>query len=290
MIAAIAGAALLPQPAAPEREPLVQQAAEPPARNFTLPERDSIGKPSGALFSRQGPADAAPMREQVAVKPMAPPMPYRVAGQLVQDGALHTVLARGDAILTVREGDTLDGGYRVEAIHADRVTLVYLPLDMRQDIAAGGTVMLDAQGVAAAPAVGSAPGTAARLRWDGPARVDAGASFDVALKFTSAEPVRAAPLQLTFDPEVLEPIAVRAGGFFSDGLFSYRVYPSGSIVIGASGKGAVPSDAEFVVVRFKPLRPAATAELKVTMVSLQSPAGQAIAHEQPRAFRTVVGR
>jgi hypothetical protein len=26
------------------------------------------------------------------------------------------------------------------------------------------------------------------------------------------------------------------------------------------------------------------------MVSLQSPAGQAIAHEQPRAFRTVVGR
>jgi hypothetical protein len=38
------------------------------------------------------------------------------------------------------------------------------------------------------------------------------------LKLTSAEAVRAAPLQLTFDPEVLEAVAVRAGGFFSDGL------------------------------------------------------------------------
>jgi hypothetical protein len=102
--------------------------------------------------------------------------------------------------------------------------------------------------------------------------------------------VRAAPLQLRFDPEVLEPVAVRAGGFFSDGLFSYRVFPNGSIIIGASGKGAVPIDAEFVVVRFKPLRPVANAELQVAAITLQSPAGVAIAHEQPGAFRTVVVR
>jgi hypothetical protein len=215
-------------------------------------------------------------------------VPYRVAGQLVHDGALHVVLARGDAVVMVREGDTLGDGYRVETVRPDRVTLVYTPLDVRQEIAADSALSLAVAPVAGASAAGAQQ--TARLRWDGPARVAADAVFDVALKLTSAEAVAAAPLQLTFDPQVLEPVAVRAGGFFSDGLFTYRVYPGGSILIGASGKGAVASDAEFVVLRFKTLRTSATAELKVGAVNLHNPAGRAIAHEAPASFRTVVGR
>ena len=289
MAAAAAMAAWLPAPApAPTGEATAERAQRLPVaeRPFALPERETISRPAGELFAAPSQTASAPVAVRaVPAAPAAPPMPYRVAGQVVQDGALHIVLARGDVILTVREGDTLDDGYRVEAIRRDSVTLVYLPLNVRQDIATSATVMLEAQ-----PSASSVAPPAARLRWVGPARVDPDATFDVALKLTSTEPVRAAPLQLTFDPDVLEPVAVRAGGFFSDGLFSYRVYPGGSIVIGATSNGAVPLDAEFVVVRFKPLRASATAELKVAAVSLAGPAGRAIAHEQPAAFRTVVGR
>ena len=37
---------------------------------------------------------------------------------------MHVVLSRGDAVCPVREGDTLEGGYRVESIAPDRVTLI----------------------------------------------------------------------------------------------------------------------------------------------------------------------
>jgi hypothetical protein len=118
--------------------------------------------------------------------------------------------------------------------------------------------------------------------------VRAGATFDVALKVTSAHPVRASPLQLGFDAKLLEPIDVRAGGFFADGMFSYRVNRAGSIFVGASGKGAVATDAEIVVVTFRPIRPGATAELTVSSLLLQGAAGRAIAHDRPAAFRTTI--
>jgi hypothetical protein len=226
-------------------------------------------------------------------------MPYRVAGRVFQDGALQIILARGDAVLTVREGDTLDGAYQVEKIQADSVTLVYLPLGVRTELPVNAALAFDESSARPAPvAAASAPAAAAgasapepaMLRWEGPQRVTAGAAFDVALKLTSAEAVRAAPLQLQYDAQVLEPVAVRAGGFFSGGLFSYRVNPGGSIFIGASGKGAAASDAEFLVVRFKPIGAPGTAELKVSSVSLLDPAGRAIAHQQPAAFRTVISQ
>ena len=75
--------------------------------------------------------------------------------------------------------------------------------------------------------------------------------------------MRGSPLQLSYDAKVLEPVAVRAGEFFAEGSFTYRVNPSGSITVGAFGKGDVPDDAEFVVVTFKPIRAGATTELKL---------------------------
>jgi hypothetical protein len=222
-------------------------------------------------------------------------MPYRVAGQVVRGDGAHVVLAKGDAVLAVREGDTLDGGYRVESIAEDRVTLHYLPLGVRHDLAVVSTLGLDAppaRTALAAPEPGAAPvalaGRPAQLRWEGPKEVRAGATFDVALKVTSAHPVRASPLQLGFDAKLLEPIDVRAGGFFADGMFSYRVNRAGSIFVGASGKGAVATDAEIVVVTFRPIRPGATAELTVSSLLLQGAAGRAIAHDRPAAFRTTI--
>lgn len=209
-------------------------------------------------------------------------MPYRVAGQVMHDGSAHIVLARGDAVHIVHEGETLDGGYRVESIRSDRVTLLYEPLGIRNELP---VLELDAPKTQAPVAADARP---AQLRWEGPERVQAGTAFNVALKLTSNEPLRASPLQLSFDASLLEPVEVRAGRYFSDGMFSYRVNPAGSIFVGASGKGSPAADAELLVVRFKPIRSGVTAELKLSSVSLQGSAGRAIAHDQPAAFRTAI--
>lgn len=212
-------------------------------------------------------------------------MPYRVAGEVVHDGARHLVLARGDTVHVVREGASLEGGYRVESIRPDRVTLLYEPLGTRAYLAMPGADTPPLQVAAAATAGNTA--APAQLRWEGPERVHAGKTFDVALKLTSGEPLRASPLQLNFDATLLEPIEVRAGRYFSDGSFSYRVNPAGSIFIGASGKGSAAADAELLVVSFKPIRTGAT-ELQLSSVVLQGAAGRAIAHAQPAAFRTAI--
>jgi len=195
-------------------------------------------------------------------------------------------------VLTVREGEMLDDNYRVESIKADGVTLVYLPLGVREQLPVTAALKLDTPAVAtasAAPETSSAAGGSrpAQLRWEGPERVQAGNNFNVALKLTSDQPVRASPLQLSFDAKLLEAVAVRPGGFFSDGSFTYRVNPGGSIFVGASGTGGAAADAEFLIVTFRPIRSGA-AELKLSSLVLQGATGRAIAHEAPAAFRTAI--
>ena len=287
--AAAAAVAWLPRPDnTPEREAKAQ-APQAGGGFAALPRREAIDTSATPLFA--APAPQAPRvapAAQAPVTPSAPPMPYRVAGSVFQEGAQRPVLARGDAVLAVREGDTLDGVYRVEAVTADLVTLVYLPLGQRYELPVNSALAIDAPG--SRPAVAGASGPPATLSWDGPQRVSAGSTFRVALKLTSSEAVRAAPLQLSFDAAVVRPIAVRAGQFFSDGMFSYRVNPAGSIFIGASGKGAVPSDAEVFVVNFEPIRPSGTAEFTLSSLNLQNAAGRSIAYQPPVALRTTITR
>ena len=117
--------------------------------------------------------------------------------------------------------------------------------------------------------------------------MQAGANFDVTLKLTSMQPVRALPLQLSYDAKLLEPVAVRPGGLFADGRFTYRVNPGGSIFVGASANEATPADADLMVVTFRPIR-SGDAELRLSSLALQGTAGRAIAHEPPAAFRTAI--
>lgn len=264
-----------------------------------LPAREGLGPRRGELFPSQSWAPPArpaarPAAGEAPPVPTPPPMPYRVAGRVVHDGAAHVVLAKGDRVLTVRQGDTLDDGYRVEAIDPQAVTLVYLPLGVPQQLPV--TVALEeerprvaapTQAHVSPPQAASDGNRPAKLRLEGPARIRAGDPFSVALKVTSDQAVRSAPLQLSFDAQLLEALDVRRGGFFADGIFSFRINPSGSIFIGAAGKGAVPADAEFFVVTFKPVRPGA-AELKLSSVLLQGAAGRAIAHDQPATLRTAI--
>src|SRR5687768_12093161 len=129
-------------------------------------------------------------------------MPYRVAGKVVHDGVAKVVLAKGDRVFTVEPGDRLDGGYRVDAIGPDEVALVYEPLGSRELLALG------APNVAAPTAPAGAGGSVrpAQLRWEGPPRVKTGSVFNLALKVTSDETVRGAPLSVNYDPKLLAPI------------------------------------------------------------------------------------
>jgi hypothetical protein len=280
-----------------------ERSAEPAQSRFAaLPSREEMGRPQGAPFgSLAPPAQPAVRHMQAApVAPTPPPMPYRVAGQVVHEGAAHVVLSAGDRVLTVRAGEKLDDGYVVESISADGVTLLYEPLGVRQKLPFTSALGLDAPlaktalGPAEIPtalapqaAAGGEP-KPARLRWDGPERVRAGDTFDVALRVTSERPVRASPLSLSFDAKLLEPVNVRPGDFFSSGSFNYRINPAGSIFVGALSPGAAAKDAEFLVVTFRPIRAGATAELRLSSFALHGIAGGTIAHDRPADFRAAI--
>lgn len=116
-------------------------ATQPPAKAearplaLALPERPALGKPAGALFGSQSWQPPAPKVAAAPIAPSAPPLPYRFAGRLVRDGTLQIFLAKGDVAIPIKQGQILDGAYRVEAIGEDRVTLVYLPLNHKDSIA-----------------------------------------------------------------------------------------------------------------------------------------------------------
>ena len=299
--------ATAPPEAAPQATASTR-ASGPQARTsdkWTLPSRDGLNGPRGNLFASSAPPapphakkhSAAEAAAEVPAAPVAPPMPYRVAGRVQHEGPPRVVLARDDRVFFVREGDLLEGGYRVESISPEGVTLVYTPLELRERLAAAPSLEVPGagatQGASARPVATaegapaqSAGGRPAQLRWEGPASVQAGSEFEVALKITSDKPVRGSPLQLSYDAKLLEPVSVRAGDFFVDGSFTYRVNP-GSIFVGAFGKGEVPADAEFLVVTFKPIR-AGAAELKLSSLVLQGPGGSAVGHQPLAAFRTSI--
>jgi len=99
-------------------------------------------------------------------------------------------------------------------------------------------------------------------------------------------------MQVRFDPALLESVSVRAGRYFGAeraGSFGYRVNPDGSIFIGVSNQVAAPaSDAEILVLTFKPIRPAAAAEISVASLNLQGAAGRAIAYNSLTSFKTTI--
>lgn len=268
------------------------RAAAAPA--LVVPEKRGLGKARGELFGASPP----PPQPVVAGTPapavaVAPPLPYRFAGRVRKGGEEEFLLSKGDLIIPVRAGDVLDGTYRVVAAKADGIELVYVPLGTSERIAVSSVLDVDpappAIAAPALPAVAAYDGKPAQLRWEGPKQVRAGAAFDVALRVSTVQSLRAAPLQLRYAPGVLEAVAVKPGAFVGEGSFAFRVSPDGAIFVGASAVAPAPgADAELVVVTFRPLKAGTTAEVSMSALSLQGAAGRAIAHEQPAVFRASI--
>lgn len=69
--------------------------------------------------------------------PTAPPLPFTFLGQMVEDQRAQVFLARGDRVLTVFVGASIDASYRLESLRAGVLTFVYVPLDIKQTLATG---------------------------------------------------------------------------------------------------------------------------------------------------------
>ena len=264
-----------------------------PADSLQLPDRSGLARVRGELFGTPPPPPQQAAPVTVAAAPVAPPLPYRFAGKVFNGAEVEVLISKGDLVFPVKVGDTLDGAYRVESIGNDGIELIYVPLGTKDRITVSSVLDGTPAPVAAAPAPAPVQTNLetrpAQVRFEGPKQVQAGASFSVALRVSTQEELRAAPMQLRFAPDVLEPVEVRAGKFFGQGNFSYRVNPEGSIFVGATSALAAPgADAELLVVTFRPIKRGATAELHMSALSLQGAAGRAISHERVSSFRTAI--
>jgi len=280
-----------------------------------IPARPTLGKVASDPFSAQSwVLPRKPVAAPPPPAPVAPPLPFRFAGQFYRDSGTEFFVAKGEEIFPVKEGDTLDGEYKVEAVAASEVRFLHIPTGTRQTLQFSALkeedVIPKAGPAGKAPALASASPSAkssaaapsgnagipgkpgpAQLRWEGPASARAGTSFDVSLRVTSGEQIRAAPMQVRFDPAVLESVSVRPGRYFvaPSGNFGYRVNSDGSIFIGVSNQNPTSaSDAEMLVLTFKPKRAAAAAEISVASLNLQGATGRTIAYNGLTPFRTTI--
>ncbi len=124
------GQEVIVKAAAPPRN---SQAASSVARSTELPARSALAEMRGDLFSARS-WQPPPSKSAAPSVPPAPPLPYRFAGRLHEAAGLSVFLARGDNVFPVKQGDTLDLQYRVEALSVSEVTLVHLPSGTHQTI------------------------------------------------------------------------------------------------------------------------------------------------------------
>src|SRR5712691_11405450 len=103
------------------------------AKQPGIPARSALGRIAADPFSAQA---WLPRRKPAAVSaapdPVAPPLPYRFAGQFYRESGIEVYVARGEEIFPVKEGDTLDGQYKVDSVSATEVSFIYLPTGARQ--------------------------------------------------------------------------------------------------------------------------------------------------------------
>jgi hypothetical protein len=84
-------------------------------------------------FSALPAAAAAPSAPPAALQ-VAPALPFRYVGRLVQNGRSEALVMRGSVLYSVAEGDEIDGEYRVERITGASIAFTYLPGHVKQNL------------------------------------------------------------------------------------------------------------------------------------------------------------
>lgn len=78
-----------------------------------------------------------PPKPALPPPPAPPPIPFVYLGKMFEDGKPLVFLSKQERNLIVREGDVIEGSYRVESILPPVMTLTYLPLNMKQTFPIG---------------------------------------------------------------------------------------------------------------------------------------------------------
>lgn len=110
-----------------------------PSVASTAPQRGAAARmqPTGPnLFAVRETQPRLAVKQMPPPPPAAPPLPFRYQGKVIDDGQVIAFLAEGTRTHIVREGDLLSR-YRVEGISPTGMTLVYLPLNEKQQLLFG---------------------------------------------------------------------------------------------------------------------------------------------------------
>jgi hypothetical protein len=125
----------------PRPAPVEKAAAGPLDIDLSRLERaqpeEKAGAPQADPFAARS-FEPAPARREArarAERPQAPPLPFRYAGRLIQDGKTEVFVVRGEEIISVAAGQNIDAEYRVDELGPDRIAFTYLPLKTRQSLA-----------------------------------------------------------------------------------------------------------------------------------------------------------
>jgi hypothetical protein len=116
-----------------------------PIQSTLLKDRDELLSPLlerkylSALFNSHSwvPPVKKSTAPVVAPVPTAPPLPFKFLGKQKIGNEIKVFLAEGDKTLVVAESTKIGSQYVVESISPPKMTLVYLPLNTKQDIAIG---------------------------------------------------------------------------------------------------------------------------------------------------------
>jgi general secretion pathway protein D len=150
---------------------------------------------------------------------------------------------------------------------------------------AGGAAAASTLAIAApAAAVGAAaPPLPMLLSWQGPASVKPGEEFVIELRARSEGPLKGASVQLRYDPEQLEVLAVEDGGYFTQvggaAVFTPRVDPGLGVVfatIGASGAASTQGDGGLLKLRVKSRKPVSSTSLQIGSVVAVDPSNRSV--------------
>lgn len=131
-----------PASSAPRDTPRQSQNAPAPlALHRELLQREAADLEIDNIFAARSwyvpPPPPKPTRPLPPPPPTAPPMPFAYIGKLEEEGRTMIFLSRQGVNYSVKQGDQIEGTYRVEEISPHAVILTYLPLNIRQTLPIG---------------------------------------------------------------------------------------------------------------------------------------------------------
>ena len=135
-----------PRAAATEAELARAQAqlGAAPHASEARPASDRVVAPTqaAALFAQHSwyvlPPAPQPAPPPPPLQPTAPPFPYTFIGSFAPEGQPPVFfLAHGDRVIDARVGDRIEGVYQFESAAGGQLVFVYMPLNIRQNLAAG---------------------------------------------------------------------------------------------------------------------------------------------------------